>query len=61
MTQAGMEPGGTWLLQNRAHAHFNNVYMVCPNVGPVYIHPRSNLTRTTSPATRTSSITRAMC
>ena len=31
MTQTGMEPGGTWLLQNRAHAHFNNVYMVCPN------------------------------
>jgi hypothetical protein len=26
-------------LQNRAHAHFNNVYMVCPNVGPVYVHP----------------------
>jgi len=40
MTQAGMEPGGTWLLQNRAHAHFNNVYMVCPNVGPVYVHPQ---------------------
>jgi beta-ureidopropionase len=40
MTQTGMEPGGTWLLQNRAHAHFNNVYMVCPNVGPVYVHPQ---------------------
>jgi len=40
MTQVGMEPGGTWLLQNRAHAHFNNVYMVCPNVGPVYVHPQ---------------------
>jgi len=40
MTQMGMEPGGTWLLQNRAHAHFNNVYMVCPNVGPVYVHPQ---------------------
>lgn len=39
MTQAGMDPGGTWLLQNRAHAHFNNVYMICPNVGPVYAHP----------------------
>jgi beta-ureidopropionase len=36
----GMDPGGTWLLQNRAHAHFNNVYMVCPNVGPVYVHPQ---------------------
>jgi beta-ureidopropionase len=40
MTQMGLEPGGTWLLQNRAHAHFNNVYMVCPNVGPVYVHPK---------------------
>ena len=40
MTQLGLEPGGTWLLQNRAHAHFNNVYMVCPNVGPVYVHPQ---------------------
>lgn len=39
MTQAGLDPGGTWLLQNRAHAHFNTVYMVCPNVGPVYVHP----------------------
>jgi predicted amidohydrolase len=39
MTQAGLEPGGTWLLQNRAHAHFNNVYMICPNIGPVYLHP----------------------
>ena len=39
MTQAGSEPGGTWLLQNRAHAHFNTVYMICPNVGPVYVHP----------------------
>jgi beta-ureidopropionase len=39
MTQVGLDPGGTWLLQNRAHAHFNNVYMVCPNVGPVYVHP----------------------
>src|SRR6185503_13074373 len=40
MTQMGIEPGGTWLLQHRAHAHFNNVYMVCPNVGPVYVHPK---------------------
>jgi predicted amidohydrolase len=39
MTQTGFDPGGTWLLQNRAHAHFNTVYMVCPNVGPVYVHP----------------------
>ncbi|GCD92826.1 nitrilase-related carbon-nitrogen hydrolase [Embleya hyalina] len=39
MTQAGPDPGGTWLLQNRAHAHFNSLYMVCPNVGPVYVTP----------------------
>jgi predicted amidohydrolase len=39
MTQSGPDPGGTWLLQNRAHAHFNNVYMICPNIGPVYVHP----------------------
>lgn len=32
--------GGTWMLQNRAHAHFNGVYMLCPNVGPVYLHPQ---------------------
>lgn len=36
MTQAGSDPGGTWLLQNRAHAHFNSLYMICPNTGPVY-------------------------
>jgi predicted amidohydrolase len=41
MTQAGLDPGGTWLLQNRAHAHFNNVYMICPNVGPVFATPES--------------------
>ncbi len=32
--------GGTWLIQNRGHAQFNSVYMICPNVGPVYVHPR---------------------
>ena len=40
MTNTGSERGGTWLLQNRAHAHFNSVYMICPNVGPVYLHPK---------------------
>lgn len=40
MTTVGYPGGGTWMLQNRAHAHFNSVYMVCPNVGPVYLHPR---------------------
>jgi predicted amidohydrolase len=39
---ARSEPGGTWLLQNRAHAHFNNVYMVCPNIGPTYLHHGSS-------------------
>lgn len=39
MTQLGPEPGGTWMLQNRAHAQFNGVYMLCPNVGPVYTAP----------------------
>ena len=28
------------MLQNRAHAHFNNVYVIAPNVGPVYLHPQ---------------------
>ena len=39
MTGVGYPGGGTWMLQNRAHAHFNSVYMVCPNVGPVFLHP----------------------
>ncbi len=39
MTNVGYPGGGTWMLQNRAHAHFNSVYMLCPNVGPVYLHP----------------------
>jgi predicted amidohydrolase len=40
MTNWGGERGGTWLLQNRAHAHFNSLYVVAPNVGPVYLHAR---------------------
>ena len=36
MTNVGYPGGGTWMLQNRAHAHFNNVYVVAPNVGPVF-------------------------
>lgn len=32
--------GGGWMIQNRGHAQFNSVYMICPNVGPVYLHPR---------------------
>lgn len=40
MTNVGYPGGGTWMLQNRAHSHFNNVYIVAPNVGPVYLHPK---------------------
>jgi predicted amidohydrolase len=40
MTNVGYPGGGTWMLQNRAHAHFNNVYVLAPNVGPVFPHPR---------------------
>jgi beta-ureidopropionase len=40
MTNVGYPGGGTWMLQNRAHAHFNNVYVLAPNVGPVFAHPR---------------------
>ena len=40
MTNVGYPGGGTWMLQNRAHAHFNNVYVIAPNVGPVYLHPK---------------------
>lgn len=30
--------GGSWMVQNRGHAEFNNVYMLCPNIGSVYLH-----------------------
>ena len=40
MTNNNYPGGGTWLIQNQAHAHFNSVYMLCPNVGPVFLHPR---------------------
>jgi predicted amidohydrolase len=40
MTNVGYPGGGTWMLQNRAHAHFNNVYVLAPNVGPVFLHPK---------------------
>jgi hypothetical protein len=29
------------MVQNRAHAEFNSVYMLCPNIGPVYLSPSS--------------------
>lgn len=37
MTGIGYPGGGTWMIQNRAHAEFNSVYMLCPNTGPVYL------------------------
>jgi len=40
MTCSGYPGGGGWMIQNRGHAQFNSVYMICPNVGPVFIHPR---------------------
>ncbi len=40
MTGSGYPGGGGWMIQNRGHAQFNSVYMICPNVGPVYLHPR---------------------
>ncbi len=39
MTNIGGSPGGSWMVQNRGHAEFNNVYMLCPNIGPVYLSP----------------------
>ena len=41
MTNFGGTPGGSWMVQNRGHAEFNNVYMLCPNVGPVYLSASS--------------------
>ncbi|MFB9269835.1 hypothetical protein ACFFWD_43090 [Bradyrhizobium erythrophlei] len=29
------------MIQNRAHAEFNSVFMLCPNIGPVYLSPSS--------------------
>jgi len=36
-------PGGSggWMVQNRGHAEFNNVYMLCPNIGTVYLTTNS--------------------
>jgi len=39
MTNNGASAGGSWMVQNRGHAEFNNVYMLCPNTGPVYLSP----------------------
>jgi beta-ureidopropionase len=40
MTGNSYPGGGGWMIQNRGHAQFNSVYMICPNVGPVYLHPQ---------------------
>jgi len=40
MTGASYPGGGGWMVQNRGHAQFNSVYMICPNVGPIYLNPR---------------------
>ena len=39
LTGSGYPGGGGWLIQNRGHAQFNSVYMICPNTGPIYVHP----------------------
>lgn len=39
MTGSGYPGGGGWMIQNRGHAQFNSLYMICPNVGPVYVSP----------------------
>lgn len=41
MTGSSYPGGGSWMVQNRAHAEFNSVYMLCPNIGPVYLAPTS--------------------
>ena len=40
MTGNSYPGGGGWMTQNRGHAQFNSLYMICPNVGPVYLHPK---------------------
>lgn len=39
MTGNSYPGGGGWMIQNQGHAQFNSVYMICPNVGPVFVHP----------------------
>jgi hypothetical protein len=40
MTGNSYPGGGGWMTQNRGHAQFNSLYMICPNVGPVFLHPQ---------------------
>lgn len=41
MTGSSYPGGGGWMVQNRGHAQFNSVYMLCPNAGPVYLSASS--------------------
>jgi predicted amidohydrolase len=41
MTSTGAGRGGSWMIQNQGHAEFNTLYMICPNIGPVYPHPKA--------------------
>lgn len=41
MTGNSYPGGGGWMIQNRGHAQFNSVYMICPNIGPVFLHRQS--------------------
>ena len=40
MTGNSYPGGGGWMIQNQGHAQFNTFYLVCPNVGPVFLHPQ---------------------
>ena len=41
MTNSSYPGGGSWMVQNRGHAEFNSLYMLCPNSGPVYLSASS--------------------
>ena len=41
MTSSSYPGGGSWMVQNRGHAEFNSLYMLCPNAGPVYLSASS--------------------
>ena len=41
MTGSGSGGGGSWMVQNRGHAEFNSLYMLCPNIGTVYLTTNS--------------------
>ena len=41
MTAVGYPGGGSWMVQNRAHAEFNSLYMLCPNIGSIYLTNKS--------------------